>query len=50
VVAELQEAGLSAPSTTTLDGHLVIRAAIVNHRTQARDIDTLVEAVLARRQ
>jgi aromatic-L-amino-acid decarboxylase len=48
VVAELQEAGLSAPSTTTLDGHLVIRAAIVNHRTQPRDIDTLIEAVLAR--
>jgi len=49
VVEELHEAGLSAPSTTTLDGHLVIRAAIVNHRTQPRDIDTLVEAVRAKR-
>jgi glutamate/tyrosine decarboxylase-like PLP-dependent enzyme len=48
VVEELQVAGLAAPSTTTLNGHLVIRAAIVNHRTQPRDIDTLVEAVLAR--
>jgi aromatic-L-amino-acid decarboxylase len=48
VVEELQEAGLAAPSTTVLDGRLAIRAAIVNHRTQARDIDALVEAVLAR--
>ena len=48
VVAELQESGLAAPSTTVLDGRLAIRAAIVNHRTQARDIDTLVEAVRAR--
>jgi aromatic-L-amino-acid decarboxylase len=48
VLAELQESGLAAPSSTTLDGRLAIRAAIVNHRTQARDIDTLVAAVLAR--
>jgi aromatic-L-amino-acid decarboxylase len=46
VVEELQVAGLCAPSTTTLNGHLVIRAAIVNHRTQPRDIDTLIEAAL----
>ena len=49
VVEELHESGVAAPSTTTLDGHLVIRAAIVNHRTQPRDIDALVEAVLQRR-
>jgi glutamate/tyrosine decarboxylase-like PLP-dependent enzyme len=48
VVEQLQESGRSAPSTTILDGHLVIRAAIVNHRTQPRDIDTLVDEVLAR--
>ena len=47
IVIELQQAGLAAPSTTTLDGRIAIRAAIVNHRTQARDIDALVEAVLA---
>jgi len=47
VVEDLHEAGLPAPSTTTLDGHLAIRAAIVNHRTQPRDIDALVDAVLA---
>ena len=48
MVAELHESGLAAPSTTTLDGHLVIRAAIVNHRTRREDLDTLVEAVLDR--
>ena len=47
VVADLHESGLAAPSTTTLDGHVVIRAAIVNHRTRARDLDALVQAVLA---
>jgi len=48
VVEELHEEGLAAPSTTVLDGRVAIRAAIVNHRTQARDIDALVEAVLRR--
>jgi aromatic-L-amino-acid decarboxylase len=46
IVADLHESGIAVPSTTRLDGNLVIRAAIVNHRTQARDIDALVEAVL----
>lgn len=46
IVTELQERGLAAPSTTTLQGRLAIRAAIVNHRTQLRDIDTLVAGVL----
>ncbi|MDR3682532.1 MAG: pyridoxal-dependent decarboxylase [Geothrix sp.] len=46
IVADLHESGIAAPSTTRLGGNLVIRAAIVNHRTQARDIDALVEAVL----
>jgi aromatic-L-amino-acid decarboxylase len=46
-VADLHESGLAAPSTTTLDGRVAIRAAIVNHRTRARDLDALVEAVLA---
>jgi hypothetical protein len=31
-----------------LGGSWVIRAAIVNHRTQPRDIDALVKAVRAR--
>jgi aromatic-L-amino-acid decarboxylase len=47
IVVELQESGLAAPSTTEIGGALVIRAAIVNHRTEARDVDALVDAVLA---
>jgi aromatic-L-amino-acid/L-tryptophan decarboxylase len=46
IVADIQESGISAPSTTTLDGQLAIRAAIVNHRTDVGDIDALVAAVL----
>lgn len=46
IVVELQESGIAAPSTTEIDGQLVIRAAIVNHRTEPRDIDEMVDAVL----
>ena len=46
IVADLQESGIAAPSTTTLDGKLAIRAAIVNHRTDVGDLDALVAAVL----
>jgi aromatic-L-amino-acid decarboxylase len=46
IVIHLQECGCVAPSTTTIDGHLAIRAAIVNHRTSRAEIDTLVEQVL----
>lgn len=46
IVADIQESGIAAPSTTTLDGKLAIRAAIINHRTDTRDLDALVEAVL----
>jgi aromatic-L-amino-acid decarboxylase len=48
IAADLQESGVAAPSTTTVDGRVAIRAAIVNHRTRAEDVDALVEAVLAR--
>jgi glutamate/tyrosine decarboxylase-like PLP-dependent enzyme len=47
IVIELQEAGEIAPSTTTLNGELCIRAAIVNHRTTPRQMDLLVEKTLA---
>lgn len=43
----IQESGLAAPSTTTINGQLAIRAAIVNHRTQRSDIDTLIDATLS---
>ncbi len=47
IVADLQEAGEVAPSTTVIDGRLAIRAAIVNHRTSRAEIDMLVERVVA---
>jgi aromatic-L-amino-acid decarboxylase len=46
IVVDLQESGIAAPSTTMLDGRLAIRAAIVNHRTEKRDVDALVDGVL----
>ncbi len=46
IVATLQERGIAAPSTTIIGGSLAIRACLINHRTQPRDIDGLVDAVL----
>jgi aromatic-L-amino-acid/L-tryptophan decarboxylase len=46
IVVKLHESGIVAPSTTSIDGKLAIRAAFVNHRTQRRDADALVTAVL----
>jgi glutamate/tyrosine decarboxylase-like PLP-dependent enzyme len=46
IVADIHESGIAAPSTTAIDGDLAIRAAIVNHRTDTRDIDALVDAVI----
>jgi glutamate/tyrosine decarboxylase-like PLP-dependent enzyme len=48
IVTELQEAGAVAPSTTLIGGRVAIRAAVVNHRTSRAEMDTLVEATLAR--
>ncbi len=45
IVANLHESGIAAPSVTNLAGQVAIRAAIVNHRTESRDIDALVRAV-----
>jgi aromatic-L-amino-acid decarboxylase len=47
IVVALQESGIAAPSTTTINGRLAVRAAIVNHRTQPTDIDALVNATIA---
>jgi glutamate/tyrosine decarboxylase-like PLP-dependent enzyme len=47
IVVELQESGEVAPSTTLIDGRMAIRAAIVNHRTGLKEIDTLIEKTLA---
>jgi glutamate/tyrosine decarboxylase-like PLP-dependent enzyme len=46
LVADLQESGRFAPSTTLLEGRMAIRAAIVNHRTTRADIDGFFDAVL----
>jgi glutamate/tyrosine decarboxylase-like PLP-dependent enzyme len=46
LVANLQESGAFAPSTTIIDGRLAIRAAIVNHRTTKADIEAFADAVL----
>ncbi len=48
LVADLQEAGIAAPSMTTIDGVRAIRAAIVNHRTIEADADILVAAIVER--
>ena len=47
LAADLQESGVAAPSTTSIDGRVWLRCAIVNHRTERRDLDVLVDAVLA---
>jgi aromatic-L-amino-acid decarboxylase len=47
IVADIQEAGLAAPSTTIIRGALAIRAAFVNHRSREADAEALVAAVLA---
>ena len=48
IIADLQEAGVVAPSQTRIDGKVAIRAALFNHRTERRDIEALVAGVLAR--
>ncbi|MGC9269993.1 pyridoxal phosphate-dependent decarboxylase family protein [Acidiphilium sp.] len=47
LAADLQEAGGFVVSTTVIGGMRVLRAAIVNHRTTAADVDALVAAVAA---
>jgi aromatic-L-amino-acid decarboxylase len=46
IVVDIQEAGIAVPSTTVIEGRLAIRVAIVNHRTQRCDLDSLIAAVL----
>ncbi len=47
IVVAVQESGIAAPSSTTLNGQFAIRAAIFNHRTSTTEIDALIEAVIA---
>ncbi|MGH6962976.1 MAG: pyridoxal phosphate-dependent decarboxylase family protein [Phenylobacterium sp.] len=46
IVGRLHMLGLAAPSLTRIDGKTAIRAAIVNHRTDRRDIAALADQVL----
>lgn len=46
IVIAIQESGIAAPSTTIINSKLAIRAAIVNHRTDTREIDALIDATL----
>jgi glutamate/tyrosine decarboxylase-like PLP-dependent enzyme len=46
LVADLQESGIAAPSTTTIDGKLAIRAGVFNHRSTAADADALVDGII----
>ena len=45
IAEELQLAGIAVFSTTMVDGGVVLRAAITNHRTNEQDIDRSVAAV-----
>ncbi len=46
IVADLHESGIAAPSTAVLAGQVAIRAALFNHRSEPRDVDALLDAVL----
>ncbi len=46
LAADLQRAGRAVLSCTTLRGRRVLRAAIVNHRTTAQDVDAIITDVL----
>jgi aromatic-L-amino-acid decarboxylase len=50
IVADVQEAGIAAPSTTRILNRLAIRVNITNHRTRRNDLDILVDAVLYKGQ
>ena len=45
LMLRIQESGLAVPTDTTIAGRHALRAAIVNHRARAEDIDLLVAAL-----
>jgi aromatic-L-amino-acid/L-tryptophan decarboxylase len=47
IAVALHESGIAAPSTTVINGHVALRAAIFNHRTTRADVDALIDATLA---
>lgn len=46
ILVSLQEEGIAAPSSTTLNGEYCLRVAIANHRSKLEDFDLLVDAVI----
>lgn len=47
IVAEIQMRGIAIPSSYVIDGKHTIRVCNLNHRSERKDFDALVEAVLA---
>jgi aromatic-L-amino-acid decarboxylase len=47
IVADVQEQGIAAPSTTRVNGHLEVRVNITNHRSRREDFELLVRAIVA---
>ncbi|RXZ38628.1 cytochrome D ubiquinol oxidase subunit I [Oxalobacteraceae bacterium CAVE-383] len=46
LLVAIQESGIAAPSSTRINGHLTIRAAIFNHRSTQDNIDAMLDAAL----
>ncbi len=46
LLIQLHESGIAVPSSTTIDGKYVLRAAITNHRSRREDFDLLVQHVI----
>jgi len=44
IASAIQKSGTAAPSTAVVGGRTAIRAAIVNHRTERRDVDAMLDA------
>ena len=47
ILAQLQVRGIAVPSQTILSDRFAIRVCITNHRSEMRDFDMLVDAVIA---
>lgn len=45
LMLRIQESGVAVPTDTTLGGRFTLRAALVNHRVQAQDVNLLVETL-----
>lgn len=46
ILLRIQESGAAVPSHTMLNGKFAIRVCIANHRTENRDLDSLIEAAV----